>query len=370
MIMRPTWVEIDLASIRHNVRQIIDRVGPAVKLIAVVKADGYGHGAAEVSRAALQSGAACLAVALPEEGAKLRAAGFTVPIFILGLTLPEQAAFVVANDLIAAVCTEENILALDAAAHLLKRRARVMIKLETGMGRIGITPDGLENLLQYACDCADLEPVGIFTHLAAADASDKTYALRQLDLFRSTTANCGCSVNYLSAANSAAIIDLPEGNFNAVRPGIILYGLPPSGEMHTSLDLQPAMQFKTRIVHIKHVPAGTSISYGCTYTTSRPTYIATLPVGYADGYSRLLSNKSQVLISGRRHPVIGRVCMDQTLVDLGPVSDAMVGDEVVLFGRQGQAEITVTELADLVGTINYELVCAVSNRVPRVYLNE
>ena len=292
-----------------------------------------------------------------------------MPIFILGLTLSEQASFVVENDLIATVCTAENIQALNEAARQAGRRAQVILKMDTGMGRIGVTADTLDNMLEYASACSDLEPIGIFTHLAAADASDKTYAFKQLSLFQSTAAR-KTTLSYLAAANSATIIDLPEGHFNTVRPGIILYGLPPSNEMHSSLDLHPAMQFKTRITYIKEVPAGTSISYGCTYTTDKSTYIATLPVGYADGYNRRLSNKAHVLIGGQRRPIVGRVCMDQIMVDLGPDCDATIGDEVVLFGRQGDAEITVTELADLVGTINYELVCAVSARVPRIYLNK
>jgi len=366
--MRPTRAEIDLAAIRHNINQIRAKVGSEVKIVAVVKADAYGHGAIEVSQATLEAGADCLAIALPEEGAKLRAAGYTVPIFILGLTLSEQAPFVVENNLIATVCTTESIQALDTAARQIGQRAQVILKLDTGMGRIGVSPDALDDLLQFASSCTDLEPVGIFTHLAAADASDKTHAFSQLNLFQETVSKTALS--YLGAANSATIIDLPSGHFNTVRPGIILYGLPPSNEMHSTLDLRPAMQFKTKITYIKEVPAGTSVSYGCTYTTDQPTFIATLPVGYADGYNRRLSNKAPVLIGGRRRPIVGRVCMDQIMVDLGPVCDAAIGDEAVLFGRQGEAEITVTELADLVGTINYELVCAISARVPRVYLNK
>ncbi|MDR3589961.1 MAG: alanine racemase [Negativicutes bacterium] len=367
--MRPTIAEIDLAAIRHNIVQIRNKIGPAAKLVAVVKANAYGHGAVPVSRAALQAGADCLAVALPEEGAQLRAAGFTVPIFILGLTLPEQAGLVIANDLIATVSSSEGIRALGAAARAAGKQASFVLKTDTGMGRIGVTPAEVGALLASAQDIPEAQPVGVFTHLAAADASDKTHAAGQLALFQTALGQLP-ALTYMSAANSATIIDLPSGHFNTVRPGIILYGLPPSGEMHRCLELRPAMQLKSRVVYVKQVPAGTSISYGCTHTTERPTFIATLPIGYADGYNRLLSNKAQVLIGGRRRPIVGRVCMDQLMVDLGPDCDTRIGDEAVLFGRQGGAEITVTELADLAGTINYELVCAVSARVPRVYLNE
>ena len=203
-------------------------------------------------------------------------------------------------------------------------------------------------------------------------AADKTHADKQLSSFNALLERLGpkCNLTYISAANSATTVDLSHGHYNTVRPGIVLYGLPPSHEMHKSLDLRPAMQLKTRIVYIKEVPVGTTVSYGCTYATDRTTFLATLPVGYADGYSRHLSSRASVLIGGKRRPVVGRVCMDQTVVDLGPDGDAAIGDEAVLFGRQGHGEITLTELADLTGTINYELACAVSARVPRVYVNE
>jgi alanine racemase len=370
--MRPTYAEIDLAAIRHNIRQIRDVVGPAVKLVAVVKANAYGHGAVKVSLAALEAGADCLAVAIPEEGAELRGAGIAVPIFILGLTPPDQARLVVDYHLTAAVATMDCIRALSHAARDAGRRCRVMLKTDTGMGRIGIAPVQLEEFRQYIQASPCVELVGIFTHLASADAADKTYAEKQLAVFKAAVDRLASKtkLTYISAANSAATIDLPQAYFNTVRAGIIIYGLPPSHEMHKTLDLRPAMQFKTRIAYIKEVSPGTSVSYGCTFTTERSTFLATLPVGYADGYSRHLSNKAAVLIGGKRRPVVGRVCMDQIIVDLGPDNDAVIGDEAILVGRQGKEEITLTELADLAGTINYELACAISPRVPRVYVNE
>lgn len=370
--VRPTHAEIDLAAIRHNIRQIRTAVGPVVKLMAVVKANAYGHGAVKVSRAALEAGADCLAVAIPEEGAELRAAGLAVPIFVLGLTLPEQAKLVVDYHLTAAVATMDSIRALSHAARDAGRRCRIMLKVDTGMGRVGIAPVQAEEFRQYIQASPGVELAGVFTHLAAADAADKAHAAKQLAGFGSVIERLGakCNLTYISAANSATVIDLPKGHFNTVRPGIILYGLPPSHDMHASLDLRPAMAFKTRVVFVKEVPAGTTVSYGCTFATDRGTFLATLPVGYADGYSRHLSNKASVLIGGKRRPVVGRVCMDQVVVDAGPEGDVSVGDEAVLVGRQGKDEITLTELADLAGTINYELACAVSARVPRVYLNE
>ncbi|VBB05819.1 alanine racemase pyridoxal-phosphate attachment site [Lucifera butyrica] len=369
--MRPTYVEIDLTALRHNMTQIRSVIPSAAGIMAVVKADAYGHGAVPVSRTVLAAGASSLAVAIPEEGAELREAGLTVPILVLGLTLPEQAHSLVENNLTATVCTLEQVNALAAAAREVGKSAQVMIKTDTGMGRIGIPPAQVLPFIRQLLAIPEIKVQGLFTHMAAADEKDKRYANFQITAFRSVLADlksAGINPLCVSAANSAGIIDLPDSHFTAVRPGIILYGLPPSHDMHRSLDLHPVMSLKTKIVYIKQVPAATAISYGCTYQTSRETYIATLPLGYADGYSRQLSNKASVLIGGKRCPVVGRVCMDQILVDLGTECSSRIGDEAVLFGKQGSEEITVTELADLAATINYELVCAISPRVPRIYI--
>ena len=371
--MRPTIAEIDLEAIRHNVRQIRAAVSPTAFMTAIVKANAYGHGAVKVSAAALSAGANGLGVAIPEEGAELREHGFTVPIFVMGLILPDQANLMVDYDLVASVSTLEFTRALAEAAKRRGQKAKVMLKIDTGMGRVGVHPDQAVQFLEDLRSIPGLELKGVFTHLATADAGDKTYANQQLRLFTAALnqiTDAGLSLSWISAANSATLIDLAHGHFNMVRPGIILYGLPPSKEMQHRLNLMPVMQFKTRVVYIKEVLPGTQVGYGSTHTTSRKTVLATLPVGYADGYSRRLSNRASVLVGGRRCPVVGRVCMDQIVVDLGPEGKAKIGDEAVLFGRQGDAEISVNELADLAGTINYELVCAVSARVPRVYKNE
>ena len=367
--MRPTHAIIDLSAIRHNVRELA-ALSSGASLNAVVKANAYGHGAVAVSRAALAAGAGSLSVAIPEEGVELREAGIAAPIFILGLVLPEQADLVIRYNLIAPVSSLEGATALAAAAARQEKKAYVMLKTDTGMGRIGLMPEQIPAFLAEISALPGLEIKGIFTHLAAADEQDKTYAGRQLARFNDMLATLkqkNITFPYLSAANSAGIIDLPESHFSLVRAGIALYGLIPSHDMHHNPHLLPALQFKTKIVHIKFVPAGTSIGYGCTYTVPSPTYIATLPVGYADGYSRHLSNKAEVLISGRRRKLVGRVCMDQIMVDLGPVCDAEIGDEAILAGRQGNEFLSLTELADLAGTINYELACAISARVPRIY---
>lgn len=370
--MRPTYAEIDLAAIHHNMREICGKVSVDTNVMAVVKADAYGHGALPVAQTLLSAGATSLAVAIPEEGVELRQAGITPPIILLGHVMPEQNDLVVKYGLIPAVSTLNSIMALDKTARELNSKAKVFIAVDTGMGRIGLLPDEVASFVQAVHTFSHIEIYGMFTHLASADETSKSYAEKQLAGFNKAVQQlsaAGLSIPYISAANSATIMDLPSGYYNTVRPGIILYGLPPSHEIHNQLNLRPAMSLKTKISHLKKVPAGTAIGYGSTYTTSQETYIATLPIGYADGYSRLLSNKAPILIGGQRHRLVGRVCMDQIMVDLGTETNAKIGDEAVLFGRQGTQEITVTELADLIGTINYELVCAVSKRVPRVYVN-
>jgi alanine racemase len=368
--VRPTQAIIDLAAIRHNVSQIRASLPKSTRMIAVVKANAYGHGAIPVSRAALGAGADWLAVALPEEGAELRAAGFKVPILVLGLTLPEQAQLFAGSDLTATAASPEGLQALHAAAGN-NRRIRVMIKLDTGMGRIGLQPDAAVTFVRQALSLSGLEIIGLYTHFAAADEEDCSFTQAQLERLNQAVQAlhaAGIELPVVSAANSAATDSFPMAHLDAVRPGIILYGLPPAAGMPLHLSLKPAMSLVTRIVFIKRVPAGTTVNYGRTYRTPAATWLATLPVGYADGYSRHLSNQAAVLVGGIRRRVVGRICMDQTVIDLGPDCDAAVGDEAVLCGRQGQDEITLTELAGLAGTINYELACGISPRVPRVYI--
>lgn len=367
-MVRPTAAFINLAAIRHNLQAIRNTIAPDVGIIAVVKANAYGHGSVQVSKTALQAGASALAVAIPEEGQQLRQAGITAPIMVLGLSLPEAAPYYVKSNLIATVSTPEGVTALIQAARRLGRRAAVTVKVDTGMNRIGLLPVQALSFIQWIREQPELDVYCVMTHLACADEADKTAANQQLQRF--STLQTIAPGSLLSAANSAGIIDLTHSHLSAVRPGIIMYGLPPSRELSRNLNLRPAMQLKTRIVLIKKVAKHSPISYGATYTTTDDVYVATLPIGYADGYSRHLSNKAFVLINGKRRRLIGRVCMDQCLVELGPVCDAAIGDEVVLFGRQGHEEITVTELAALAGTINYDLLCAVSPRIPRVYIDE
>lgn len=368
--MRPTTAEIDLAALRFNFMQIQSRLRTNAHITAVVKANAYGHGAIPVSKAALTFGADSLAVAIPEEGIELRQAGITAPILVLGLTLPEQARLYADYQLTATICSQEHAAALCPAAGNIP--IPVMIKIDTGMGRIGTSPASALSLIEKIMTCKQLSLQGLFTHMACADCHNKDYSYKQITLFEQivqTLQHRNIRLPVLSVANSAGIMDLPTSHYNMVRAGIILYGLEPSAEIVNPLLLKPVMQLKSKIVYIKQVPVNSLIGYGSTYTTTDQTYIATIPIGYADGYNRHFSNRAQVLIGGNKYPVAGKVCMDQIMVDLGPVTTAKVGDEVVLFGCQGSQEITVTELAGIAGTINYELVCAISARIPRIYLN-
>jgi alanine racemase len=379
------WAEIDLNAIASNVRELRRRTRPQAKLMAVVKADGYGHGAAEVARTALANGAEWLGVARLPEAVALREAGFDAPILVFGYTPPADAGRLVDHDLRQSVYSLDAARAYSAAATARGRPIRVHFKVDTGMGRLGLVPAALcalepghsigEDFIRTATAIASLpgiEPEGIFTHFAAADSADLSYAERQLALF--TAAVSALRANGLEfalrhAANSAALIALPESHLDLVRPGIALYGLRPSDEIDlTGIVLKPAMALKTRIVHLKAVPAGTAISYGMTYRAPRPTVIATVPAGYADGFRRQLSSQGPMLVRGRRVSVVGRVCMDLCMLDVGAVPDARVDDEVVIFGRQGAESISADDLAHELGTINYEIVCDVSARVPRVYL--
>lgn len=368
---RPVWAEVDLGAIAHNVGELIRVKDPRAKLMAVVKANGYGHGAVPVARTALAAGAEWLGVAIVAEALELRRAGLTAPVLILGFTPPEQSEAVVAADISQTVDTVEAARALSEAATRLGRSAKVHLKVDTGMGRLGVTPD--DDGLAVARAIADLPGLameGVFTHFATADAADKGYAHRQFSRFTeflSRLEAAGLRFRIKHAANSAALIELPETHLDLVRAGIAIYGLYPSDEVERRVDLRPAMSVKARIAHLKEVPAGTGLSYGQTFVTGHASSVATLPIGYADGYPRSLSSRGIVLVRGRRAPVIGRVCMDQCLVDVTDVPGVGPGDEVVLLGRQGDEAVTADDLARLEGTINYEVVCAITARVPRVY---
>lgn len=372
MLDRPTWAEIDLDAIAHNMRELRRIAKPEAKICAVVKANAYGHGAVPVSRKVLAAGADFLGVAVLSEALQLRRAGIDAPILILGYTPPEQAEEVVKYDLSQTVFQWEVARALSDAACRLGKKAKIHVKIDTGMGRIGFLP-GEEAVAEIKKIAAlpHLHLEGIFTHFAMADACDKTFTYRQLKIFLELIKRLdqeGIVFSFRHAANSAALIDLPETHLDMVRPGIALYGLYPSPEVkREKVELVPAMTVKSRIIQVKKVPPGTPVSYGCTWRAPRPTVVATLPVGYADGYTRLLSGKGEVLVKGKRVPVIGRICMDQCMIDVTDVPGVKQGEEVLIFGRDAWGTLPVEELAAKIGTINYEIVCMLGERVPRYY---
>ncbi len=375
------WAEIDLQAIAHNVRELRRITRPEAALMVAVKANAYGHGAVEVARTALQNGAAGLGVARIEEGLDLRRAGIRAPILVFGYTPASKADQLLNHDLTATVYTVHHAAQLAEAAAARQRTIDIHIKVDTGMGRLGVqhqelrlqNPEGATAEILQIARMQGLALKGIFTHFATSDATDKTFAQRQFHRFSQLLCRleaAGLPRPVRHAANSGAIIDMPETHLDMVRAGISVYGLAPSPEVDCSrIDLHPALTLKARIVHIKTVPAGTPISYGCTYVTPAATKIATVPVGYGDGYSRLLSNKGSMLAGRKRAPITGRVCMDLTMIDIGSDSEAKVGDEVVLISRQGTEMITADEIASLLNTINYEIVTTVMARVPRIFLN-
>lgn len=367
---RPVWAEINLDSIAHNIREIRQLLKPKTRLMAVVKADAYGHGALPVARTVLANGADCLAVAILDEALALRREGITVPILILGYTPPEQADLVVENEITQTVYSVESAQALSAAAVHQNKTVKLHVKIDTGMGRIGVTPEETPNFVQAVTKLPGVFLEGAFTHMSSAD-EDESFTRWQFARFMeaiSESEKLGITIPVKHVANSAATLFLPEMHLDMVRAGIIIYGLAPALPYAGTINLKPAMQLKARVSHVKRVPENTAISYGRRFTTNAPSTIATLPVGYADGWSRLLSNKAEVLIHGKRVPLVGRVCMDQCMLDVTGVSGVQTGDEVVLFGTQADQILPVDEIAAHIGTINYEIVCMISKRVPRVYI--
>jgi alanine racemase len=365
---RPTRAEINLSAIRANLLNVRALLAPGTRLCAVVKADGYGHGAAQVAYEAVKAGADYLAVAVLSEALDLRGAGLALPILILGYTPPYQYGIVAEAGLSQAVFSLEQARALSEAGEAVGRRVKAHLKLDTGMSRLGARVDEAPELAEKIAALPGLELEGVFTHFAKADNPDKSHARGQFAEFCHALDGIkarGLRIPLRHCANSAAILDLPEAHLDMVRPGIILYGLKPSPETGEPFKAVPAMCFKTSIAMLKSLPAGRCVSYGCIYTTSGREVIATLPVGYADGLARGLSARTEVLVKGVRAPLIGRICMDQCMADVSAVPGVREGDEVTIFGAP---ELGADEVAERLGTINYELVCMVSPRVPRVYL--
>jgi len=368
---RPVRAEIDLDAIRANVRTLAGVAAPAA-LMAVVKADGYGHGAVPVARAALDAGAQWLGVALVEEGAELRAAGIDAPVLLLSEPPPPAAPAVVALGLTSVAYTRPGIDALaKAVADSGADPLPVHLKVDTGMHRVGCDLADAGALAETIAARDELRLEGILTHFAVADEPDDPYTAEQLDRFEGLLADlrrAGVQYDMVHAANSAALLEFADrARFDLVRCGIAVYGVPPAPNLAGRVELRPAMALKARISHVKRLPAGARLSYGLRYTMPADGTVATVPVGYADGVPRALSaTGGEVLVGGRRHPIAGTVTMDQLMVDVGDMP-VEVGDEVVLIGRDGDAEITADEWAGRVGTIVYEIVCGIGRRVPRSY---
>ncbi len=371
-MIRPLWAEIDLDILMENMRRIRKLVGDA-RIVTVIKADGYGHGAPEIARHMLEAGADEIAVAVVTEALQLRACGIKAPITILSFT-PLDFAEASIREGFALACYSYGYAAeLDRIAGRLGLKARLNIISDTGMGRLGfpVSDESADEVARIAC-LENIEMYSLQSHFASSDSGDKSYAHMQLERFMSfmkSMEDKGVSFKYKAMSNSAGVIDIPEARFNCVRPGIMQYGYYPSDEVdRTVIDVRPAMSLKSMVVMLKTVPSGTSIGYGSTFTAEKETKVATIPIGYADGYFRNLSNKGEVLIGGRRCRVLGRVCMDHIMVDATGCDGVREGDEAVIMGSQGEDSIWADEIAKKAGTISYEIICAVAKRVPRVYL--
>jgi len=376
-----TWGEINLSNISENVRNLKNMTEKSVKFMAVVKADGYGHGAVEVARTALKSGADMLGVARIDEALKLRYANIKSPVLIFGLTPYKMIPALWEYDLIATVFDYGIAQALSDVARQNNQRIKVHIKIDTGMGRVGLVANKelgfpLNNVVKEIIKIKNLTGIdlqGIYTHFSAADEKDKSYAKKQLEIFLdclNRIKDAGIHIELRHCANSAALISLPETHLNLVRSGIAIYGLyPAEGIDQNKIILKPALSLKTKIILLKKVPAGFKVSYGCTFETIQTSLLATVPIGYADGYSRSFSLNGEMLVRGKRAEVVGRVCMDQLILDVTHIKDVALDDEVVIIGSQGEETISADELATKSKTINYEIVSSILPRVPRIYKN-
>ena len=368
---RPTYAEVDLSAITDNIKAIRARVGAGVKIMPAVKADGYGHGAVQTSRACLAGGADVLCVSCIEEAVELREAGIETGVLIVGCSTPAVAESIVSYGADSAVCDLVFAQALSDAAAKQGKQASVHIKIDTGMGRLGAPAEGAIEFVQAVAVMPGLSVDGMFTHFPSSDEADRSFTLSQVSAFQKIIAGLkrrGVRIPLFHASNSGGILAFPEADFDAVRPGIMIYGCYPSGDVPGSIPVREALTLKSTIVFLKEAERGMTVSYGRTHTLTRRSKVATLPIGYADGYSRLLSNRGEAAVRGVRVPVIGRVCMDQLMIDVTDVPGVQVGDEVILYGG-GHNYLSVSVIAEKIGTISYEVLCAIGPRVPRVYLN-
>mgnify|MGYP000088999095 FL=1 len=369
------WAEVDLDAIWENMVHMKENIAENTKILAVIKTDGYGHGGVPIAKMLEQLDFMFgYAAATYEEAHVLREAGVKKPILILGYTFPYCYEELIREEIRPAVYRRDTVEELAAAAAKVGKKAKVHIKVDTGMGRIGITPDeeGLE-FVRFLIEHPELEVEGIFTHFAKSDEADKTSANHQLELFQNfidkIQTELGITIPVKHCSNSAAILEMPQANMDMVRAGITTYGLYPSEEVSKDIvPLRAAMSLYSHIVYCKTIHSGQSVSYGGLFTAQKDTRVATIPVGYGDGYPRSLSGKGYVLIHGKKAPILGRVCMDQFMVDISEIPEAMDGDKVTLLGMDGTERITAEELGELSGRFNYEFVCDLGKRIPRVYI--
>jgi alanine racemase len=367
------WIEVDLDAIAHNASLLKDRAGSACELMVAVKANAYGHGAIPVSRAALAGGASRLAVSRTEEGIELRRAGLDAPILLLSYALPGESEAIVRWNLTPTVNSETQARALSNVATAQGKTLPIHVKVDTGMSRYGLLPDEALAFVRFLSELPGLVLEGLYTHFAIADLPQKDFTRQQFDAFQDVVQRLeasGFSFPLKHVSNSAATIDLPEMALDMVRCGIALYGLRPSAEVEPAVGLRPALTLKSRVARVRMLPAGASVSYGRTYVTEEPTRVALVPVGYGDGYHRILSNRGAVLIRGKRAPIVGRVCMDQFVVNVSDIPGVRLHDEVVLIGRQDEGRIPAEEVARWAETINYEVTTSLLPRLTRTYVRQ
>ena len=370
----PAWVEVNLDNLAYNMKNIRNKVD-CKEIFAVVKANGYGNGAFEVSTILLQNGATRLSVARVSEAIELRHEGITCQINVLGITPPTLFEDIIQYDIEPTVCSYNYAMELSKLAKKKSKTVKIHIAVDTGMGRIGFKPtiESIEEVIKiHKLESIKIE--GLFSHFCTADETDKEYSIYQFkryEWFSRKLVKMGISIPIRNIANSAAIMELPSTYLDAVRPGIIMYGYYPSQQVNKdSLDIKPVMSLKANIVFIKTLEAGEYIGYGRKFKTKRRSIIATLPLGYADGYTRLLSNKAKVIINGQFAPIVGNICMDQCMVDVTDISGVKLGDEVILIGSDGDLKYDADDIASTLGTINYEVLCMLSRRIPRVYIEK
>lgn len=371
-IMRPVWAEINLDTIATNTKNIKKLIGDK-ELIAIVKADCYGHGAVDVVPTLLENGASRLAVAMLTEAIELRENNINAPIVILGYTPLYLGEELINYDI------EQTVYDLDYAKELskialsLNKKAKIHIAIDTGMGRIGFLPgDDTVKTINEVYNLEGLEVIGIYSHFSTSDEKDKTYANEQLFKFKKVMADLkalGIEIPLKHISNSGAIIDMPETYLNGVRPGIILYGYYPSKEVsNDNLSVKPALTLKAKVAHVKELHKDMYISYGKTFKTNKKTIVATLPIGYGDGYPRALSENAKVIVNGKFASILGRICMDQCMIDVTDIENVKTGDEVIILGEEGDLKFNADDMAEALGTINYEILCRIKSRIPRVYI--